>query len=701
MLRATFKKLISALLVMVICLSVIPVVSFDSFAANGIEMRLEKLKKEFPDGYYWNHEVKSSSDRLEGVLEKLDEKYAYSVSKTPCTDHNKATPVGGQDCNYFDSGYQCHGFAAMLFYKIFGQRSSTLPEVDKKLWEIKPGDLVRIKNDTHSAIVLSVSGLKYTVAECNIADENRTGGCEISWGRELYIADIDYYVRASNYDKISADTNWKNIEAKANQGNSFYGAIVNTKSGKALTSENGKVVMKAYKATATQVWRFTRQSDGSYKIISCQDSKALSLDASNKVVLMAKTDSKNQLWSFYGSTAKLYLSNESGNGVVTVKGDANIVSDTKTAADSKLFTLKTEQPPVASVIKAQGGVGNVSLSWSKGKYTTAFDVEIYSGTKLVKAYRNVTVVSGKVTLAAGNYSVKIISKNAYSQTVGNTAHFTVSKQGELGKTAKVTQSATRNSITLSWSAVPGATGYRVFVKNGNVWKTLATTTKTSHTVSSLTAGKTYTLAVRAYKLQNKKATWAKTYTTFTAATKALPPSKVTATPSLSDIKLSWTASKNATGYRIYEKTASGWKTLATVKTTKATLKSLPSGKTYNLAVRPYTTTNLGTVWGDYKAIKTATKPAAPKVSVSDIKGLGAKIKWTKAQGAEGYQVYFKLDNTSYKKLGNYKATDTGVQLSKLTYGVYYTFAVRGYKKVDGGYVYGPYNTVRFKAKVVG
>ena len=66
--KRILKKLISAFLVAVILLTAAPLTSFDSFAANGIEMRLEKLKRDFPDGYYWNHQVKSNSDKLESIL---------------------------------------------------------------------------------------------------------------------------------------------------------------------------------------------------------------------------------------------------------------------------------------------------------------------------------------------------------------------------------------------------------------------------------------------------------------------------------------------------------------------------------------------------------------------------------------------------------------------------------------------------------
>lgn len=701
MINNTLKKLISALLVVVVCLSAVPAFSFEGFAADGIELRLNKLKNDYPQGRYYNHKVKEKDDTRENVLALRDESYSKSVTKYPCVDHDKTASVGSYDCNYFDGGYQCHGFAARLFYDIFGQRQSKLERVTKKLYEIKPGDLVRLKKDTHSAIVLSVDGLKFTVAECNASGNDC---CVISWGRECKVTDITYYVRASNYAEISNDTNWKNIEDKTSQGSSFYGAVVNTSSGKALTATTkGTVSFKAYSASASQVWKFEKQKNGSYKIISCLDNKALTIKDGTKgnnaeVITSAYNGSSSQLWAFYGKDKKLYLSADCGTGVITLGESNSAVTQKKSSSAAKLLTLKKEAAPSAATFKAKVSGNKVTFSWQKAENATSYIVRIYSSSKLYKEIKNIKGTSASAELPSGTYSAKIISNNSFSSTTGNTIHFTVSSNGILGKTAKVSGKSTATSITLTWTAVPGATGYRIYYKSGSKWKTAATVTKTTHKFSKLSAGKKYTFAVKAYSVKNKKTTWAKEYTEFSWSTAAALPSKITATQTTSSVTLSWSESKGADGYRVYKKTSSGWVKCADTSSKKMTVKGLSSGQGYTFAVRPYIKTASGVVWSDYKSIATATKPSAPQVTVSDVKNVSAKIQWNKVKGADGYQVYYKFDNTKYTLLGSYKSTDGGVALNNLTYGVYYTFAVRAYKKVGSTKIYGPMESVRFRAK---
>lgn len=704
MVRVTLKKLISALLVVVICLSVIPAFRFESVAANGVELRLDKLKKEYPHGWYYNHKVSAEGDKRENLLASRDERYSQKVTRYPCNDHKGKTAKGEYDCNYFDGGYQCHGFAARLFYEIFGIRQSKVEKSTKKLYSIKPGDLVRLKKGTHSAIVLSVNGLKFKVAECNVTSGGQTNTCAISWGREYKVSDITYFVRATNYDKVVADTAWKNIEDKQNKGSSFYGAIINTSNKKALTSDGkGGTAFKPYKATASQVWSFTRQKNGSYKIISCLDKKALTLKSTGSKlkgdVITAKTESSaSQSWAFYGSDKKLYLSADSGTGVLLCGENAKGITDKKTSSALKQFTLKKEEQPQKAVVKVAATVGSVSCSWSAVKNATSYDIEIYSGKKIYKAERKIKGTSVKINLPEGNYSAKIISNNAFSSVNGNIVHFTVSDITNLGKPAKVSAKSTLSSIALSWTKVPGATGYRVYYKSGDKWKTGATVKTTTHTFSKLPSAKTYTFAVRAYGVYNKKTVWAKSKTEFSWATKPVKPASVKATQTASSVTLSWSAVAKADGYRIYKKTSEGWKSCGTFTARTATFKGLSAGQSVTYAVRPYIKTASGVVWGDYKSIKTATKPTAPKVTVSDVKNLGAKVRWNKVKGADGYQVFYKFDKTDYTLLSDYKATEGGVELNNLTYGVYYTFAVRAFKKVDGGYVYSPLTSVRFRAK---
>ncbi len=705
MMKTAFKKLTSLFVVLSVCFAIIPLFAFDGFAADGVSMRLEKLKKDFPTGYYYNHKVKTKQDTIKNLLEERNESYSASVTRYPCTDHGETAQTGTYDCNYFDGGYQCHGFASMLFYEIFGVRQSTLEKREKSFSSIKPGDLVRLKKNSHSAIVVSVKGNTFTVAESNVGSLTEAESCKIRWGKSYKLSDITYYVRANNYDKISADTDWKKIEDKASLGSSFYAAIYN--GNKVMTVSNGGVVLEAYTGAATQIWKFTKQKNGSYKIENCKNGRFLEVEGAVKSgkakVKTSKTFSskKSQLWAFYKSGEKYYLSADCGVSVLTAVSDGSVCVDKKTTGSSRLFTVKKKGTPEASTLKAKGANGSVSLSWSKGKNTSNFDIKIYnSSSKLYKEYKSKKVTSLKVSLPAGTYSAEIISKNAFSQTKGNKVYFTVGKKDVLGKTARVTDSQTVSSITLSWTPVPDADCYAIFHKTSNGWKTVAVTEKTKHTFSKLSAGKKYTLGIKACKKdKNGKLTPSKEYVTFTTATKLVATDKISVSQTASSVTLKWNEVKKADGYAVYKKTSSGWEKLGTVTDKKYTVKSLSAGKSYTFGVRAYMKTTLGTVYGEIKSVSAVTKPKAPTLTVSNVKNLKATIRWNKVSGADGYQVYYKIDNgEGYTHLANYKATDGGIEIKNLKNGVNYTLAVRAYKKADGKNIYGAYSTVSFKAK---
>lgn len=704
MIKFAFKKLTALFTVLSVCFVLISLLSFESFAADGVSMRLEKLKKDFPSGYYYNHKVENKNDTIINLLEERDEGYSDSVTRYPCMDHGGKAEKGTYDCNYFDGGYQCHGFASMLFYEIFGERQTSLERIKKNKTAIKPGDLVRVNKDTHSAIVLSVKGDSFTVAECNVGDGNERESCKIRWGRSYKLSDITYYVRAENYDKVSKSTNWKSIEDKKSLGNSFYAAILNGE--KALTLSGKTVIFKKYSGAASQVWKFTKQKNGSYKIESCKNGLALEVVGavkSGKSTLKTEEFSgeKAQLWAFYKSGKKYYLSADCGKSVLVAAGDGGVRVDKKTTGSSRLFNISKMGVPEASKLKAKATDGYVNLSWTKGENTTDFDVKIYDdSSKLIKEYKKQKNTSVKVKLSAGTYSAKIISKNAYSKTSSNTVHFTVSQNGDLGKVAKVSSSQTASSITLSWTAVPNADAYAIFQKTSDGWKAVAVTEKTKHTFKKLSAGKKYTLGIKACKkTKGDKLIPSESYVTFTVATKLKAVSKITASQSTSSVTLKWPAVKNAEGYRVYKKTSSGWEKVATVSDVKYTVKGLSSGKNYSFAVKPYMKTTLGTVWGELKSISTVTKPKAPAVTVSDVKNLRATIRWNKVSGADGYRVYYKTEGQEdFTHLADYKSNDGGVGLSKLTNGADYTFAVRAFKKSGSKNIYGPSSEVSFTAK---
>lgn len=80
----------------------------------------------------------------------------------------------------YSAGYGCAAFAFMLSDIAFG----TLPaRTHENYDDIRAGDILRLYNDSHSVIVLEVSGDTVTLAEGNYNGE-------IHWGRTMTLEDI-------------------------------------------------------------------------------------------------------------------------------------------------------------------------------------------------------------------------------------------------------------------------------------------------------------------------------------------------------------------------------------------------------------------------------------------------------------------------------------------------------------------------------
>ena len=128
---------------------------------------ISTLKAKYPAGKYWNG---GNAD---------------TYTSTPCTHHGSGCSYsGGCWCNNFKSHcIQCMGFAYQLAYLCYGGD----PYVDRKanhntsaLDSLKPGDIIRYKNDGHSIYVYGVSGDTITYADCN-----SDGHCIIRWDQTI------------------------------------------------------------------------------------------------------------------------------------------------------------------------------------------------------------------------------------------------------------------------------------------------------------------------------------------------------------------------------------------------------------------------------------------------------------------------------------------------------------------------------------
>lgn len=262
--------------------------------------------------------------------------------------------------------------------------------------------------------------------------------------------------------------------------------------------------------------------------------------------------------------------------------------------------------------------------------------------------------------------------------------------------AKPTATQTNTSITLSWKAVPNATGYRVYSYNKSTGKytTLSTIQKTSGTVKNLKAGTEYNYLVRAYiELYDGTIAWAP-YSASDVLTTGTLPEKVTtisATQSNTQVKLTWKGTSGSTGYRVYEydSTAKKYTKLGTVQKTNGLIKNLKSGTEYKYLVRAYKQLSNGTVlWAPYSVSDVFTTGTCPNKAT----GIAAtqtttsiKLTWKEVSGATGYRVYeYDKATGKYTKLGTVQKLDG--TLKNLKAGTTHGYLVRAYKQLPDGTV---------------
>ena len=138
---------------------------------------------------------------------------------------------------------------------------------------------------------------------------------------------------------------------------------------------------------------------------------------------------------------------------------------------------------------------------------------------------------------------------------------------------------TSSSVSLSWSASSGATGYNVYRGGTKV----ASVSGTSYTDSGLAASTTYSYAVTATNSAGESAKSSTVSATTGSGNPTVPPTPtglaVTGTTS-SSVSLSWSASSGATGYNVYR----GGTKVASVSGTSYTDSGLAASTTYSYAV---------------------------------------------------------------------------------------------------------------------
>lgn len=203
----------------------------------------------------------------------------------------------------------------------------------------------------------------------------------------------------------------------------------------------------------------------------------------------------------------------------------------------------------------------------------------------------------------GKYKITIKLREPYEGE--KTVYFTIRP----GTTEEVKATQTTSSVTLKWSKVKKATGYRVYQYDSSTgeWKTLKTTTERTYTVKNLKSGTKYEFSIKAYTKTADGTIWSKNTTRIETATKPATPTIKLSSVKKGTANISWSNVSGESGYQVYYSDKKNGDYIKinnysanTVKTSKA---KLTSGKTYYFKVRAYKKTASGTVYGSFSSVK--------------------------------------------------------------------------------------------------
>ncbi|MBR3948780.1 MAG: fibronectin type III domain-containing protein, partial [Clostridia bacterium] len=354
--------------------------------------------------------------------------------------------------------------------------------------------------------------------------------------------------------------------------------------------------------------------------------------------------------------------------------------------------------PGKFTVKATVAPTSVTLNWTTSSGAEQYIVQRKQGSQ----WKKVATVNAPATsctinklTTGGTYQYRVCAVDEDAVLNNKTYTDTIKVTPSVGKTTGLkAANYNYNTVKLSWTKQSGVTGYQIYQYNSKTKKYVKVKTVSSKYnyayIKSLKNGSTYKFKVRAY-LKGSKTLYG-SYSSVVSVKVAVPTPTVKTSVTYNTAKLSWSKVKDADGYRIYKYDSAKKKWVTAVKSTTKTsytFKSLKTGTTYSYRVKAYQKTSKNTYWSSYKTVKatpTLSKPTSFKEGVSSLSSL--TFTWGKVSGATGYKVYrYNFDTKKWETLKNASAasyTDTNLKAA-----TQYSYRVKAYKKVSGGYTYSP------------
>ncbi|WP_416293745.1 fibronectin type III domain-containing protein [Paenibacillus illinoisensis] len=322
------------------------------------------------------------------------------------------------------------------------------------------------------------------------------------------------------------------------------------------------------------------------------------------------------------------------------------VNSIGTSEWSTIYDIKTllSQP----VVSTNSEEGKNTVRWGAVEHADRYQLLIDGETSIdlgnVTSYDHTGVEAN----SSHTYALKALSSSNESDWSKTVTQLVVP---DSANGLKVTEN-TFNKISLSWTAVKGATGYDLEIDG-----TVIPVTGTSYSKTALTPNTEHT-----FRLRSKNAGGAGKWTDLLTVWTQLSTPVIKASPSQEDIILVWSPIEGATSYEVEADGA----IVGVVTDPTYTHTALTSGTAHKYRVRALTDTNTSA----WTAVLTqSTLPGSVSgLTVNSVTNAAIALKWTAVTGATGYDL--EIDGTMVS------ATGTAYTKSGLAANTEHTFRIR-------------------------
>ena len=334
----------------------------------------------------------------------------------------------------FDGGTECYGFARLIGYNVFGSYPSSWSRV-YSIDNVKKGDILQYGNTSgsgHTVFVTNVSGDTITFVDCN-GNGNYSGSsyvryCGINWDNTIskYGKMFNKYSFSYLLSSPQLDSDITTVDL----GTDFYASITHIASWNHLTVEdnnNVDICWETYRDN--QYWKFYRQYDGSYKIVSAKNDKCLdvengSSDDGANIGVYENNDTDAQRWYIYKCGNGYQLKPKCSDCVMEMNAwnfyqGVNLVCGTKDNSDAEIFSINKRNfdELAETTLNYSDNNGSITFSWDTPKCTSNYNLKIYNGNNVWNGEApiniwNVQENSYNIELGEGTFTAVLQTYNA-------------------------------------------------------------------------------------------------------------------------------------------------------------------------------------------------------------------------------------------------------------------------------------------------